>query len=39
MQEGNIGLMHAEKILSEHPQGVACAYLPLYIEFCWDNWM
>jgi hypothetical protein len=27
------------KILSKHPQGVACAYGPLYIEFCWDNWM
>jgi hypothetical protein len=33
----NIGLMKAEKILSVHPQGVARAYVPLYIEFCWDN--
>ena len=28
-----------KKILSKHLQGVACAYVPLYIEICWDNWM
>jgi DNA-directed RNA polymerase sigma subunit (sigma70/sigma32) len=39
IQEGNIRLMNAGKILSEHPQGVAYAYVPLYIEICWDNWM
>jgi DNA-directed RNA polymerase sigma subunit (sigma70/sigma32) len=25
------------KIVSTHPQGVARAYLPLYIKVCWDN--
>jgi hypothetical protein len=25
------------KILSEHPKGVARAYVLVYIETCWDN--
>jgi hypothetical protein len=29
----------SRKIPSTHPQGVACAYVTLYIAICWDNWM
>jgi hypothetical protein len=31
------GYEASRKILSEHPNGVARAYVLVYIETCWDN--